>query len=53
MIRRLELTVGGEKIPLNKFTRVVIINTLLGLLKSLTGLNLKQEISIKVAAEGS
>jgi hypothetical protein len=50
--RRLELSAGGKKVPLNKFTRLIITDTLLGLLKNLKDIDSGEEIVLRLRVEG-
>ena len=47
MVRRLELLAGGKKVPLNKFTRQIITDTMLGMHPARSAQNARSE-----AAEG-
>jgi hypothetical protein len=49
--RRLELTAGGKKVPLNKFTRGIITDTLLALLRNLKDFDCEAEIALKLHPE--
>jgi hypothetical protein len=51
--RRLELSAGGRKVPLNKFTRLIITDTLLGLLKNLKDLDSREEIVLRLGSARS
>jgi hypothetical protein len=46
--RELEIVAGGEKIELNPFTESIVLNTLVGLLGSLRGLNMNAEVRVVV-----
>ena len=48
MERELEIVAGGEKIELNPFTESIVLNTLVGLLGSLRGLNMNAEVRVVV-----
>jgi len=48
MSRTIEISAGGRRVPLNEFARDIILNALLGLLKSLKGADPEQEITIRV-----
>jgi len=49
--RRLELTAGGQKVPLNKFTRRIITDILLALLGNLKDFDCEAEIVLKLHRE--
>jgi len=42
----LQILSGGKKVPLNEFARKVVLNTLLGLLGSLSDVDTGEEILI-------
>jgi hypothetical protein len=46
MERHLQILAGGKNVPLNEFARKVVLNTLLGLLGSLSDVNVDGEILI-------
>ena len=48
MVRRLELLAGGKKVPLNKFTRQIITDTMLGMLKNLKDFDNEEEIVLRL-----
>lgn len=48
MVRRLELQAGGKKVPLNKFTRQIITDTMLGMLKNLKDFDGEEEIVLRL-----
>jgi hypothetical protein len=48
MERELEIVAGGEKIELNPFTESIVLNTLVGLLGSLRGVNMDGEVRLVV-----
>ena len=48
MDRELELNCAGKRVPMNRFTREVILNTLLGLLRSLKGVESDAEITLRL-----
>ena len=46
MDRDLQILSGGKNVPLNEFARKVVLNTLLGLLGSLSDVDTSREILI-------
>lgn len=48
MERELEIVAAGGKIELNPFTEAVVLNTLVGLLGSLRGVDMNAEVRIVV-----
>ena len=48
MERELEIVAGGEKIDLNPFTESIVLNTLVGLLGSLHGVDMNGEVRVVV-----
>jgi hypothetical protein len=48
MEREVEILSGGKPVPLNEFTRKIVLNTLLGMLGSLRDVGLDGEIHITV-----
>jgi hypothetical protein len=48
MDRELQIEVAGEPVALNAFAQKIVLNTLLGLVGSLHGVDLDQEIKILV-----
>ena len=48
MERQIELQCAGKRVPMNGFTKEVVLNTLLGLLKSLKGVDAEAEITLRV-----
>ena len=48
MERELEVMAGGEKVELNPFTESIVLNTLVGLLGSLRGVNMNAEVRVVV-----
>ena len=48
MERELEIVAGGEKIDLNPFTENIVLNTLVGLLGSLRGVDMNAEVRVAV-----
>ena len=49
MDRELELHCAGKRVAMNRFTRSVVLNTLLGLLRSLKGVEADAEITLRLA----
>jgi hypothetical protein len=48
MDRELELNCGGKRVPMNRFTRDIILNTVLGLVRSLKGVEADAEITLRL-----
>jgi hypothetical protein len=48
MDRELELACGGKRVPMNRFTRALILNTVLGLVRSLKGVEADAEITLRL-----
>ncbi|MCX7039321.1 MAG: hypothetical protein NT005_09355 [Spirochaetes bacterium] len=48
MERELEIMAGGEKIELNPFTESIVLNTLVGMLGSLRGVDMNAEVRLVV-----
>jgi hypothetical protein len=48
MDRELELACGGKRVPMNRFARAMILNTVLGLLRSLKGVEPDAEITLRL-----
>jgi hypothetical protein len=48
MDRELELGCGGKRVPMNRFTRAVVLNTVLGLVRSLKGVEADAEITLRL-----
>jgi len=48
MERELELACGGKRVPLNRFAREVVLNTVLGLVRALKGAEADAEITLRV-----
>ena len=48
MERELEIMAGGEKIELNPFTERIVLNTLVGMLGSLRGVDMNAEVRLVV-----
>jgi len=48
MDREFELACGGKRVPLNRFTRGIILNTVLGLVQSLKGVEADAEITLRL-----
>jgi hypothetical protein len=46
MDRELELDCAGKRVPMNRFARAVVLNTMLGLLRSLKGVQADAEITL-------
>jgi hypothetical protein len=51
MEREIEILSEGKNVPLNAFTRKVVLNTLMGLLTSLSGVDAQGEIRVTVKAD--
>ena len=51
MERNVEITAGGSKVSLNEFTEKIVLNTLLGLVGSLHGVDPDREIRIIIPAK--
>lgn len=51
MERQVELKVGGKTVPLNPFVRKVILNTVLGLIRSLKKVRPEQEILLSIGPQ--
>ena len=48
MERVLEIVAGGEKVDLNPFTERIVLNTLVGMLGSLRGVDMNAEVRVVV-----
>jgi hypothetical protein len=48
MDRELELDCAGKRVPMNRFTRAVVLNTVLGLVRSLKGVEVDAEITLRL-----
>ena len=48
MDRELELACSGNRIPMNRFTREIILNTVLGMVRSLKGVDSDAEITLRL-----
>jgi hypothetical protein len=48
MDRELELACDGKRVPMNRFTRAIILNTVLGLVRSLKGAEADAEITLRL-----
>jgi len=48
MDRELDLACGGKRVPMNRFARVVVLNTVLGLVRSLKGVEADAEITLRL-----
>ena len=48
MDRDLDLACGGKRVPMNRFTRAVVLNTVLGLVRSLKGVEADAEITLRL-----
>jgi len=48
MDREIELQCAGQRVPMNRFAKAVVLNTLLGLLQTLKGLDPEAEITLRV-----
>ena len=51
MARMIRIESGGETVQLNGFSGRVVLNTMLGLLGSLRGVDTREEIRITIGAE--
>jgi hypothetical protein len=51
MARGIEITNGGEKVDTNEFVREATINVIVGLMKSLRGVDTSKEITIRIEEE--
>jgi hypothetical protein len=51
MARSVEIVAGGDTVDLNEFTAKIVLNTLLGLLGSLHGVEIDKEIRIVIPAK--
>jgi hypothetical protein len=52
MDRELELDCAGKRVPMNRFTRAVILNVVLGLLRTLKGVEVDAEIRLRLGPVG-
>jgi hypothetical protein len=50
MERELSILNGGDLVGLNGFTKKIVLNTLLGMLQSLHGVDVEREIRITIPA---
>ena len=50
MEREIELACAGRRVAMNRFAKEVVLNTLLGLLKALKGIDLEAEIELRIGA---
>ena len=48
MDRELELTCDGSRVPMNRFAREIILNTVLGMVRSLKGVDGNAEITLRL-----
>jgi len=48
MERQIELHCAGKRVPMNRFAKEIVANTLLGLLKCLKGVDPEAEITLRV-----
>ena len=48
MDRDLEIDCGGKRVPMNRFARAVVLNTVLGLVRSLKGVEPDAEITLRL-----
>jgi len=50
MEREIELLCAGRKVAMNRFAKEVVLNTLLGLLRTLKGIDAQAELTLRIAA---
>lgn len=50
MDREIELVTAGKRVAMGRFAKEVVLGTVLGLLKSLKGVNLEGEITLRIGA---
>lgn len=50
MEREIELLCAGRRVAMNRFAKEVVLNTLLGLLKTLKGIDPEAELTLRIAA---
>ncbi len=50
MERELELLCAGKKVGMNRFAKEVVLGTVLGLLKTLKGIDPEAELSLRIEA---
>jgi hypothetical protein len=50
MEREIELRCAGQRVGLNRFAKDVLLGTLLGLLKTLKGVDTEAELTLRIAA---
>lgn len=53
MERELKVLCAGKTIPLNDFTRKLVLNVILGLARSLSGVDADEAISIQIGSKES
>jgi hypothetical protein len=50
MEREIELRCGGQRVAMNRFAKTVVLSTLLGLLKTLKGVDAEAELTLRIGA---
>jgi hypothetical protein len=50
MDRELELRCAGKRVSMNRFAKSVVLSTVLGLLKTLKGIDQEAELTLRIEA---
>lgn len=48
MERPVELHCAGKRVPMNRFTKTILVDVLMGLLKNLKGVDPEAELTLRV-----
>jgi hypothetical protein len=50
MDREIELRCAGKRVAMNRFAKAVVLSTMLGLLKTLKGVDAEEELELRIGA---